>query len=682
MKKKNKGNDDSLSYKPRLRRSISKTLLTILLPAVAIGMVAIIVGLNLQATKTISETVRMDLQAETEMNARTLAAPIERLLSVYGQYADTLETLEFGSTENMINYIKPSVGCQPIKNTGIFLAFKDGSAVFANGTVAPKETGVMNRGWFKAAMAKTDNGFAISEAYKDILSGDLCVTCSRRVDLLDGSQIVLGADIFLNDLEVEVATLMPMKTGKTSVISKDQIIVFTDPTFNGSLISDVNTDYINSLRDFAWSDSTKVAEMPDDEGRQVYLAKYPVQGTDWVVLSTVAKNDVLSEVTKFRNLAIVFMIAVLVVITIVIILAVRKIIGLPVSNLLDSITLVSKGDLTADLPESRGDEIGLICDEMRNYVKCLKKIINNIQARSIGLSKDSNLSKESSIFMSKEAGEQSISMEQIKCAMDEIAKGVMELSGDASRLAQSMDELTNNGKSTNEIMLGVVTRAERGQKDMVCVEENMDRFTSSMNEMAEVVNIVGKSTDKINEFVDLIDAISEQTNLLSLNASIEAARAGEAGRGFAVVAGEIGKLAANTRDAAKEITDIVSGITREITKLSEQSQNNMLAIDESNEAVKKARDSFQKIFDELENTAETMEIMLERMNSINDIAASVASVSEEQSASIEEVTATVDSLTKGAEGIANSSKDVEDVAASLSDSASEINEALGIFKIE
>ena len=238
------------------------------------------------------------------------------------------------------------------------------------------------------------------------------------------------------------------------------------------------------------------------------------------------------------------------------------------------------------------------------------------------------------------------------------------------------------GHGTNEIMVKLVDQANLGQKDMLQVEEEMNHITDSMNSMNEVVGIVRTSADKINEMVSMIDSISEQTNLLSLNASIEAARAGEAGKGFAVVAGEIGSLAANSRNAAKKITEIVAQITGEIGSLSEQSKSNMAAIEQSGDAVKKTGQSFHSIVDELNTAAATLDDMIVRMREVNEIAVNVASISEEQSASTAEVTTTAENLASSAEGIAKTSKDVEDVASSLSESATQISEALEKFKID
>ena len=682
MSKKNPKNVDSSKSNPNIKLGIGKTLMVILLPVISIGMVAIIVGLNLQAAKCLTEISKIDLQAETEKNAITLGSPFEKLVSTYDDYAYTLENIPFNSTEEIMKYLKPSTENQPIKNTGIYLGFPDGRAVFADGTVVPSDIDVTTRSWYQKAMADKDKNFIVSEVYKDSLSDELCVTYSRRVDLHNGSTVVLGVDIFLNDLKDEVSGLTPMKTGSSIVLSKDQLIVFTDSELNGSLISDIKDSYIKTLYDFAWSDSDEVNEINNGTGHSIYTAKYEVPGTGWMILSTVSEKYILAKVIKFRNIAIAFMLIILSIITIVLIFTVQNIIAKPIKLLSNSIIHVSEGDFTVNMPKAANNEIGLISSAMKNYVDRMKNIIKNIQIQTNQLTNDSHSSKDSSIYMASQGNNQSISMSEIQKAIDGISKDVLELAQNASNLAQSMDELTEKGQRTNKIMLTLVEQADSGQHDMSAVEEKMVHINESMTEMNEVVNIVSESADKINEILSMIDSIAEQTNLLSLNASIEAARAGEAGKGFAVVAGEIGNLASNSQNAAKEITAIVSKINAEITKLSEQSQINMAAISESSSTVKSAGDNFHKIFDDLDTAANTMNDMIGMMSRVNNIASSVAAISEEQSASTEEVMATVTTLTQSAEDIATTTKNVEKLAISLSDSAVRINDSLSTFKIE
>ena len=118
----------------------------------------------------------------------------------FGEYADTLENVPFADHDAIAAYIAPSVDYQPVKNTGIYLGFDDGSYLFANGTVQADDWDPRTRGWYQSGME--NDTFVITDAYTDSATGELCVSYSRRVDLYDGTKAVMAMDVFLNDLAV------------------------------------------------------------------------------------------------------------------------------------------------------------------------------------------------------------------------------------------------------------------------------------------------------------------------------------------------------------------------------------------------------------------------------------------------------------------------------------------------
>lgn len=98
--------------------------------------------------------------------------------------------------------------------------------------------------------------------------------------------------------------------------------------------------------------------------------------------------------------------------------------------------------------------------------------------------------------------------------MDDMASAVEELANNATKLAGSISDITEKGKSVNSTMLDLVDKADVGQKDMKAVSDFMGGITGSMSDMNDVVNIVGESAKKITEIVSMIDSIAQQTNLL------------------------------------------------------------------------------------------------------------------------------------------------------------------------
>ena len=668
----------------KVKKSIGGTLLKTLIPMIVAGIVLIIVILVTQGRNVIQEIALLDLKSEGRANALELGTSFRMLTAKFGEYCDTLEQMPIEDHsvghKATTDYIKPTTDYNVIENTGLYIGYSDDSYTFANGTVEPDDWKATERDWYK--LGAENQTFVETQPYVDAATGKTCVTFTRAIDFYDGSFGVAATDVFLTDLQKKVNELTPMKTGGSAVLAGDYIVSYFNSDYNGKLVSETDSKYLKAVKAFADSGSEEPTIIRQDtSGKDYYVAAYPIQGTSWTLISSVAVSDVMAESNHFMMIAIIIMILVIVAITVVIIILVNKVITSPVNKLSAGILKISGGDFTVKMPEDKGDEIGLICKEMTSFVNIMNDSMKSIQGMSEELRTSSDESKAAAESMCTEAENQSVSMGQIEETMNDISKAVTELAENATNLAHAVSDLTDNGNQTNDTMLQLVEQSKIGQQDMTAVEKSMKDITVSMSDMNDVVTTVGESAKQITEIVQMIDSIAEQTNLLSLNASIEAARAGEAGRGFAVVADEIGKLALSSQDAAKNISDIIGQVTGLIDDLSTKSKENTESISVSSEAVKRAGVSFNKIYDDLNAAAVTMENMIERMGTVNDIAASVAAISEEQSASSEEINATVTTLAESAKDIAEESHGVELTANSVSDSALSINDELSKFKI-
>lgn len=673
VKSKNAPKNDDF----KIKRSVSTTLLTILLPVTIIGIIFIIVVLTTQAKKSILDLVEQDLQAETTSNARDIGSQLEMLTSHYDSYANTLETVKFKDHDAMLEYLLPTTKYDVIKNIGLFIGFSDNSYFFANGTTHSNDGWVATeREWYTRGIETKE--WVSTDPYIDSTTGDMCITLSRRVDFANGEVGVIATDIFLADVQAKANSLVPLKTGNSFIVDQSGYIIsyYKDENI-GSSLQDTDPTLYNTWQ----SDASIVQRIPGPSNKTYYVAFSAVPGTTWTLISSVEENDILAELTHFKIIAYTIMFVIIIILAIIILVSIKKIISIPIQALAKKISRVAGGDFTVEFKASKSDEIGLIQNELGNYVTKMRDIISSIQTTAEQLGEQSESSKAAASEMTLQTKEQSESMGQIHEVMEGMTNAVSELANNATELAGAVSDLTQKGNTANDIMLQLVDQADAGQKDMGDVQSNMANISDSMTEMNNVVVTVGESAEKINGIVEMIDSIAMQTNLLSLNASIEAARAGEAGKGFAVVAGEIAKLATDSSESAGKIAEIIADITGQINTLSEKSQSNVNAITSSTDAVTTAGTTFEKIFNDLSTTSSTIKDMISMMSNVDGIASSVAAISEEQSASSEEISATVENLAESAKRVAEESQGVNNDADVVSNSAIEIKDELSVFKI-
>lgn len=273
-------------------------------------------------------------------------------------------------------------------------------------------------------------------------------------------------------------------------------------------------------------------------------------------------------------------------------------------------------------------------------------------------------------------------------AVEELAKGSMEMAESVQNTASSMSEI---GMAIEEIS----TLAEEANSNAATVntisgqaKENLDNLIHAnkstvdiSEEVARGIMEAGVAVEEISKAAQVITDIATQTNLLSLNASIEAARAGEAGRGFAVVAGEISNLAAQSDASAKEIQNVIKNIVEK------SNQNTVLAnkIKESvgaeGEVLTSVNDSFEKVTECIQTTTGNIDQISQKAgyldrskNSVLDEVSTLSSISEENAASTQETNASVEELGANIETISN-----ETIVAK--EAADKVAEQIGFFKI-
>ena len=218
------------------------------------------------------------------------------------------------------------------------------------------------------------------------------------------------------------------------------------------------------------------------------------------------KDTVLKRLYTFQGICYGLMLVIIIIISFVMAKVIYIIVSKPVRKLTAIIMKITNGDFTVEIPVGGADEIGVMNNCMRDFVEKMRDTMGEIQKVTQQLTAEAENSKDASSQLNQQATEQSLSMEQIKDAMDGMTSAVTELATNAAELATEVGDLMQQGESANTTLTTLVEKAQNGQRDMENVQQGMQAMATSMSEMNNVVEVVGQSAQKINSIIEMINS--------------------------------------------------------------------------------------------------------------------------------------------------------------------------------
>lgn len=391
----------------------------------------------------------------------------------------------------------------------------------------------------------------------------------------------------------------------------------------------------------------------DFNGTTKYSA-YTILNNENILVLTADESEALAGITTVTGVA-VGIIAIVVIIAIIISFIMGRRLMRPLVKVSTIIEDVANGNIEADFSvvKESNDEIGLIIEKMKELTQSLGSIVGKIRNSSDTMSSNS--------YELNDTSSQTLAANnEISKAVEDVAEGSTGMAASISKINENLLEMSNETKDINASVDEIKNQTVAVQDSSKIMNDKIKSMQDSSHKMDEGISAISKrietvntTVDKVSNIVSVIEEISSETNLLSLNASIEAARAGDAGKGFAVVAQEIRVLSDNTNTELENIKQIISSLVEECRYCVQASGTIVEDNAKQKEEIKAVLDEFGSLDEQIQKTAEKADEIEELVtamielndditkssNSLTDVSAANAAATEEMNANIEELNA-------------------------------------------
>ncbi|EGR0103890.1 TPA: methyl-accepting chemotaxis protein [Vibrio vulnificus] len=557
------------------------------------------------------------------------------------------------SDEQNVNLVRLLAESAGISN--IIMAYEDGRSYMSlhKSGISTSEQNFNQREWYQNA--KSGNSAKLTDIYVDKITGEKVVSATMPVYYQGQFQGVLLGDILLSDI-IKMVSDMRFAGGAATLTDKNAVFFASDdPNDIGKTPSQVSPVFSDMERAF-FNQQQGHLQFPylgiefDGYFQRVNLTSDQY----WTLMVFVDQDTALAGVREAQNEAIVTGVILLLVSAVVMVLTLEHAYR-PLLKLKKAVLGLSKGsgDLTARLTVEGSDDLAQISEGFNRFVQSLQGMMLQVSEASQNIS--SNI-----VQLNQTAVENEKVLITHSAETDQVVTAITEMSESARSVAENVTQ-------SNRITEGASKEAKQSLEIVNNAVSTVSALVNDVEEMSGRIVSMNQDANKISEVLNVIGEISEQTNLLALNAAIEAARAGEQGRGFAVVADEVRALAARTQNSTTEISEMLSKLL--------DGTSSVVA------SMERTKQQCQSTASKTSEVSNSLNLMSGSVRDIDDVSTQIAAATEEQSTVAAELSRNMLAIRDIVTNLVASGRQTVAATESLADSNHELDKLVSNFKL-
>lgn len=600
---------------------------------------------DLKHSKAIDQETQSYMLEVAELTATTVGKWLDGQSRMLSTLQDLLRT--DGDTEEKI---RRTLNLKSFTSEYLFTQFGtvDGKMYSVPAGNRPADYDPRVRPWYKTAIVIGSP--VATEPYVSASTGKLVVTISGPVAENGKVSGVVGIDIPADHVIAVINSVNFGGAGFAFMVNEEgTILLHPNQALNLKRMADAYPGSPSRI-------SAGSSEMTCD-GKACLVAYSPVRnqaGQKWYIATVLDKKTAYRSLSEFRDAALVATVAAVVLGILLIGLLVRRLLK-PMRDMeLAMRNLASgEGDLTHRLSVNSQDEFGRVATSFNQFVERIHASIREVSTATQFVNASAQKVLAASNDSMSNSVEQADRTNTVAAAINQLGAAAQEIAGNAANASHNATSASSDAEQGKQVVHSTISS----------IEALSDRVLSSCDHIGSL----STKSENIGRILEVIKGISEQTNLLALNAAIEAARAGEAGRGFAVVADEVRNLARRTQESAQEIN-------RMIAELQSGARGAVQAMQESqalsSESVRVANLAGERLVG-----------ITHRVGEIDGMSQSVAAATEEQTAVVESLNMDIVEINKLNQNAVRNLQASLEACSELERLAARLQQLVGGFKL-